>query len=194
MNKFFTSTIAAALISAPVLGIISLLNPSSSVAQSVGRKINLPFNRSQTWYVCNGYNGTGNNRNASALDLRLNSCSGYGSVGQLVRAPGSGTVWHQGQDMVCLKLDTGGSLLIGHMVRALPNVTRVSTDDVLGSVSAVSYLNDYNAQIHIQAHRSSYCTGPTYSFTDGYGFRFNDVPDLPNTGRPNEHYGRTLRR
>jgi hypothetical protein len=143
MNKLFTSAIAAAFISAPILGVVSLINPSPSLAQAAGRTINLPFGKGQTWYVCQGYNGTISHGGASAFDLTVenrrgpNGCFGDVNVsaGRQVTAPGAGTVTHVGADLVCLKLDTGGSLLIGHIVRTVPNGGRVAADAVIGKVS-----------------------------------------------------------
>ena len=169
-------------------------------------QINLPFNRGQTWYVCQGYNGTISHQNNFAFDLtvardfgRNNSCwAADGNVnksaGQAVLAPSAGTVWHVGQDLVCLEIDSRRSLLIGHIDRRVGNGQRVSQDAILGTLSSANSINGGYAHIHIEARQSPRCTpGTSVPFTATNGFQFKGIGDLPGSVT-NTHWKRELRR
>jgi len=174
------------------------------------RQINLPFGSGRSMFVCQGYNGPVSHRNGNhySLDLTVdrrdfgnnNACAAFGqdinkSAGLEVLAPAGGTVVHRGQEFVCLQIDYGRSLLIGHMDRRVTNGQRVAQDTVLGTL--VRYRgtspSDY-AHIHIQAHQNSNCQGAPVPFTAANGFQFNGIGDLPGPYTINTHWKRELRR
>lgn len=163
--------------------------PSSS---SVSGNIDLPFLSRQTWYVCQGYNGTVTHKNNAALDLTVaqdfganNACwAANGNVsksaGRAVVAPADGTIYHIGSDLACLSIDQNRSLLIGHMNRTVASGRSVTRGQVLGYVSAANKPNGSYSHIHIEARKSSKCrVGTTVPFTAQQGFQFRGVGDLP---------------
>lgn len=120
--------------------------------EGVAQTLSLPFPANEVWYVCQGYNGPVSHQNAFALDLSIdaNSTSGLSgcspatasaSIARSVLAPASGNlVQLNSADLVCINLDQGGSLLIGHIAERHPN-GRVSGGDKIGSVAAPNTLN-----------------------------------------------------
>lgn len=169
--------------------------------------INLPFNSGQTWYVCQGYNGTISHPNRFAFDLTVakdfgsnNACwAADGNVnksaGKEVLAPAAGTVRYIGQDLVCLEIDSRRSLLIGHIDRKVSNNQRVSQNALLGIVSkANSKVNGGYAHIHIEPYQSPNCSrGTSVPFTAANGFQFNGIGDLPGPVT-NTYWKKELRR
>lgn len=166
---------------------------SSRPAASTSGNIDLPFRVGDTWYVCQGYNGRISHRNTPALDLTVgsrdfgynNSCWAHDgnvsrSAGRPILAPASGTVWHIGQDLVCLSIDQNRSLLIGHINNRGVNGRRVNRGETLGITAPAAPANGGFSHIHIEARRSSNCQPRTsVPFTAQFGFQFNGVGDLP---------------
>ncbi|WP_082218242.1 M23 family metallopeptidase [Kamptonema formosum] len=188
------------------------IQPNCSNGSSNGSgQINLPFRSGQTWYVCQGYQGPISHSNTYSFDLTVaredigsTGCwAANGNVnksaGQPVFAPAAGTVSYVNSDMVCLTLDSGRSLLIGHMNRTVGNGARVNQDTQLGTVSGANQAtNGGYAHIHIEARNGAGCPLPvpqrSVPFTAAQKFQFNGVGDLPDLpGRP-DYQGRALTR
>jgi murein DD-endopeptidase MepM/ murein hydrolase activator NlpD len=170
-------------------------NNSGGQNNNSGGQISLPFRSGQTWYVCQGYNGSRSHQNYAALDLTVakdfgqnNACYAADSnvdksTAQPILAPASGKILYiNGRpDLVCLQLDAGRSILIGHMRRSVGNGQSVSEGSQLGTVapSTDPNIGEY-AHIHIEARKSSNCAlGTTVPFTNAQGFQFRGVGDLP---------------
>jgi murein DD-endopeptidase MepM/ murein hydrolase activator NlpD len=172
-------------------------------------QISLPFASGQTWYVCQGYNGTVSHRGYPALDLTVakdfgsnnaNACwASDGNVdkskGQSILAPAAGKVLYiSGRpDLICLQLDDRRSLMIGHMRRSVEDNQSVSAGTQLGTVAPSTDANVGGyAHIHIEARKSSSCAkGTAVPFTSAEGFQFNGIGDLPGD---QTHFKRELRR
>lgn len=163
-----------------------------------------------TWYVCQGYNGkishTSYDRHALDLTVAPNrGASGYCygdqniSAGKSIYAPASGKVTYRKnfrgkQDMLCLALNSGGSLLIGHMDYRVSNGQQVQPTTLLGKVSSAEDANGQYAHIHIRASKTSDCSGESVPFTYSNKFRIEGTDDLLDNGTPNQHAGRVLTR
>ncbi|MCB1037115.1 MAG: hypothetical protein KDD47_25025 [Acidobacteria bacterium] len=183
------------------------LIPSSAGAQGTGvpgQGIFLPFAPNETWYVCQGYLATtsGTHNNSFALDLTrdpegFGTSACYGdqdySANEPVYAPGPGVMSYYDRadptlhDMVCLDLDAGGSLLIGHLIPAsLTPEGRVDSQEFLGlvapnSTGAGGVDNGDYSHIHIQAFTTDDCAGGTAARVPFEGlYKFFGVPDLPD--------------
>ncbi|MCH9651696.1 MAG: hypothetical protein K0U98_25945 [Deltaproteobacteria bacterium] len=199
-----------------LLLVILALPGASLIAQEseiAGEGIFLPFAPNETWYVCQGYRATTSNthNNSFALDLTrdpdgLGSSACYGdqdySEGEPVFAPGPGVLSFYGvsvDDLVCLDLDAGGSLLIGHLdPDSLTGQGRVDSQEILGllagpSTGAGGVDNGDYSHIHIQAYSSDDCTGGSAAAEPFEGeYKFFGVPDLPDL-RPYSAQGESYR-
>ena len=192
-----------------VLGSI-VLAPLASPAEAAGRSLVLPIPRGQAWYVCQGYGGEISHDGIPALDLSRerrsvgpDGCMGkskYSSAGSVVSSPAAGTAhrWPGccGDDFVCVNLDSGGSVAIGHLSNRVPTGTVVSTGDRIGTVAWPHPMNGSYAHIHVQAHTEANCTegGDPVAFDEAHGFKWACVPDLPYTGIPNGYSGLAVER
>lgn len=170
----------------------------------------LPIPRGQTWYVCQGYNGGVTHRAAPALDLSLvrdSAGSGgclartkYSSAGSVVSSPGAGTAYRWpgccGDDFVCVNLDSGGSVAIGHLSDRVASGTRVPTGGRLGTVAWPGVSNGDYAHIHVQVHPDPGCTEASepVAFDTAHGFKWACTPDLPYSGEPNQYSGLAVSR
>ena len=191
------STIACALAATALV-----LAPPPAAAQGTGvpgQGIFMPFAPNQTWYVCQGYLATtsGTHNNNFALDLTrdpdgLGTSACYGdqdySEGESVYAPGPGVISHYGatvEDLVCLDLDDGGSLLIGHLdPDSRVEEGRVDSQELLGTLAGPAEGDggvdngDYS-HIHIQAYGGDDCaSGAAEPFAGVY--KFFGAPDMPD--------------
>ncbi len=140
------------------------------------------------------------------------------SAGQPVLAPGKGTVTHRDyemqtcppeeeiddgvcdevcdctcieiwtRDLICLNLDVGGSLVIGHFAPGsrVPQ-GQVEAGVVLGTLAVQSdrcsndgIHNGEYAHIHIAAYESDDCSGDSTTPFSGDTYGFWGVPDLPD--------------
>jgi hypothetical protein len=159
--------------------------------------IALPFSPGETWFVCQGYKGTASHSNAYALDLTVrsgdfgpNACWGdqNASAGRSVTAPEAGnSVPLRAADLICLNLDGGKSMVIGHLANRVTG--RVAKGALLGTVANAASANGDYAHIHVQIHPSHGCagSGPTIPFDDTHGTRFTDSVNLPDKGGANQH-------
>ena len=183
----------------------------SSVSQtpSPGNgQINLPFRSGQTWYVCQGYQGSISHGTTFGLDLTAtnkdfgsSACWAWDgnvnkSAGQQVLAPASGRIYYIESDLVCLSIDANRSLLIGHIDRKVAHGAYVNKDDVLGTVSSANRpKNGGYAHIHLEGRRSSNCAvGTSVPLTDSNGLRLNGIENLPNLSGANDYFKKPLRR
>lgn len=165
----------------------------------------LPFAEGEVWYVCQGYNGLPSHGGANALDLSVDPASAApgsagclgdanASTGKQVLMPQGGDVVETYGDAVCVNLDSGRSMYIGHVSN--PATGRLERGDLIGTVAAPNEANGNYAHIHVQVHNNRGCAalGPTVPFADEYGTRFEGAPNLPSTGTVSEHRGTALAR
>jgi hypothetical protein len=193
-----------------LLGLAVVIAASAPEARAETRPWVLPIPSGQTWYVCQGYNGQVTHDGIVALDLSRDpdsvgtrgcmSGSRYSSAGAVVSSPAAGTAYRWpgccGQDFVCVNLDSGGSVALGHLSNRVDDGTRVATGDPVGTVAWPTPSNGDYAHIHIQVHAASNCTeaGPPVAFDEAHGFRWACVPDLPYSGTPNQYSGLAVER
>ncbi|BAY64603.1 hypothetical protein NIES22_47020 [Calothrix brevissima NIES-22] len=171
-------------------------------------QINLPFKSGQTWYVCQGYQGSPTHQSYYALDLTVSN-QDFGSTacwardnnasksaGQPLLAPAAGKIYHVDRDLVCLSIDNNRSLLLGHIDRTVANGATVKQDDVLGYISKASSVNGGFSHIHLEGRKSSNCArGTTTPMTKANGLQLNGVGDLPDLpGGSNDYFKRALTR
>jgi hypothetical protein len=180
---------------------------SSSPPPVANGQIDLPFRRAQTWYVCQGYQGSVSHGASFGLDLTAtnqdfgnSACWAWDgnvnkSAGQQVLAPASGRIYHVGSDLVCLSIDSNRSLLIGHMNRSVASGAYVNKDAVLGTVSYASSVNGGYAHIHLEGRRSSNCAvGTSVPLTDSNGLRLNSIGNLPDLSGSGDYFKKPLPR
>lgn len=179
----------------------------------------LPFSVGQTWTICQGYFGPVSHKAELnlqyALDLSIDPNSAKGPLGcgqgpnasdnQIVIAPGSGKVVRftgddATNDLVCIDLDAGGSVQIGHIIPqktgavALHKNDPVLAGEQIGIVLPLSQSSKSGyAHIHIEAFSKSKCQGKSaVPFTGA--FQFQCVPPLADDGGENQHRGKQLTR
>jgi hypothetical protein len=163
----------------------------------------LPFPSGETWYVCQGYNGSISHKGIPALDLTVrsqdvgrNGCYGEvnASAGRTVTAPGSGKATLSGVDGTCLNLSSGLSMWIGHMVERVTG--EVAPGAALGKTATANRgPNGGYAHIHIQVHPGAGCSksGAPIAFDHANGTRFIGASNLPYSGEVNQYRGLPLR-
>lgn len=170
----------------------------------------LPIPPGQTWYVCQGYNGQVTHDGALALDLSLERRSAgsrgctagsrYSSAGSVVSSPAAGTAFRWpgccGDDFVCVNLDSGGSVALGHLSNRVASGTRVATGARVGTVAWPHPSNGDYAHIHVQAHPAADCTegSDPVAFDVAHGFKWACTPDLPYSGAANQYSGLAVSR
>lgn len=178
----------------------------SSITPPPGQ-INLPFRSGQTWYACQGYQGSPSHQSYYALDLTVSN-QDFGntacwpkdgnfskSAGQPLLAPAAGKIYHVDRDLVCLSIDNNRSLLLGHIDRTVANGATVKQDDVLGYISKASSVNGGFSHIHLEGRKSSNCAkGTTTPMTEANGLKLNGVGDLPDLPGSNDYFKRSLTR
>jgi hypothetical protein len=179
----------------------------------------LPFPVGQTWTVCQGYNGAISHRNTYALDLSIQPGSagprgcGIGqsaSDGLQVTSPGTGTVvglWKYDAtaddataDLVCIDLDVGGSVLVGHVASVRSDGTplslqsRVAAGEQVGTLLPLAQSSrSHYAHIHIEAFAAKGCAKTSRTpFVGRYGF--GCVEPMPSDGTVGQYRGWTLTR
>jgi hypothetical protein len=179
-------------------------------ADASTRPLVLPIPTGQTWYVCQGYNGQVTHAGLPALDLSLErtavgsegcmSGSKYSSAGSVVSAPAAGTAYRWpgccGDDFVCVNLDSGGSVAVGHLSDRIASGTRVATGARIGTVAWPHPSNGDYAHIHVQAHTEPNCQegSAPVAFDVAHGFKWACTPDLPYAGVPNQYSGLPVER
>ena len=200
------------------IGLVFCLGHVSVAQDNQGnsRGLHLPFDTDQTWYVCQGYNGPVSHHDnytdpvrdfSFSLDFTLTpdvapglgACGAgtdTGVEGNVVYAPGDGVIesvrGHSGDDAVCLTLDTGGSLWIGHFTPEVERLDRVYAFQRLGVLNGPDDDNNNFAHIHISAYTSEDCIDGNVPLenTEDYTFKFYGVPDLPDRdGTDNQYDG-----
>ena len=157
-------------------------------SRKIEATIGLPFSPGETWYVCRGYNQGSHNGPALDFSVDSNSSSENGcwagsnaSTGKSVRAPEGGTVKWYLSDMLCLSLDSGKSLLLGHFGYRAPE-GHVVGNSIVGTLSTPgSSPNGGYAHIHIQAHSAPGCSsGTLVPFNDANGTKLEDAENMHN--------------
>jgi hypothetical protein len=192
------------------LALATLTSGYLSEARASTRPFVLPIPPGQTWYVCQGYNGQVTHAGVPALDLSLEpsaigsrGCmagSKYSSAGSVVSAPAAGTAYRWpgccGDDFVCVNLDSGGSVALGHLSNRIASGARVATGARIGTVAWPHPSNGDYAHIHIQVHSQPNCTegSAPVAFDVAHGFRWACTPDLPYAGVTNQYSDLSVRR
>ena len=171
------------------------------VENAAAGQLTLPFARGTAWYVCRGYNVASHRHSDTfdtyyGLDLTVvppphgtTGCRGdrNASAGRVVVAPAAGVLRLRGNDRLCLTKDGGGSIYIAHLVSRVSG--RVAAGAVIGKVRAAADDAGNYAHIHVHAHRTADCSGPTTPFRTAYGLGFRDAQDLPDKGGVNQYGG-----
>ncbi len=168
-----------------------------------GRLI-VPFAPGQTMYVCQGYNGGITHSGDPALDLT--SYSGRGSTGcwggandaagKTVYAPGGGNLAQVSNEVggVCITLDGGGSVYLGHLENRRGN-GRVNQGDPIGTIAPAGAAgNGGYAHMHFSARTGSGCGGTKVPFTSANNMKIAGVGELPYNGSVNQWAGTSMRR
>ncbi len=197
-SAFFAATLVALAIAIAAGALVTPALASTS-------PLVLPIPPGETWYVCQGYNGQVTHAATPALDLSFARQSAgpagcfagtkYSSAGSVVSSPGAGTAYRWpgccGDDFVCVNLDSGGSVAIGHLSDRVPSGTRVPTGGRLGTVAWPGDPNGDYAHIHVQVHPDSGCTEASdpVAFDTAHGFKWACTPDLPYSGERNQYSG-----
>ena len=161
----------------------------------------LPFAAGQTWYVCQGYNGSITHPGQPWLDVTTYSGRGssgcYGGEnaaagGQIVSpADGTATTWDAAHGGVCVTFDGGGSFIVYHLLNRVGN-GRVARGQQLGTVApAGQALNGGYAHAHLEMH-SGGCGSAMVPFSGGA--RFECAPDMTYSGQVNQWAGQALTR
>jgi len=128
------------------------------------------------------------------------SSSKYTSAGSIVSSPAAGTAYRWpgccGDDFVCVNLDSGGSVALGHLDNRIASGTRVATGAPVGTVAWPHRSNGDYAHIHIQVHGQPNCTkgSAPLALDVAHGFKFACTPDLPYSGAANQYSGLAVRR
>ena len=193
------------------LAALSIVGTSSWAEAATARPpLLLPIPQGETWYVCQGYHGEITHGGVLGLDLSIArksvgrsgclSATRYSSAGAVVSSPGTG-IAHRwpgccGDDFVCVELDRGGSIAIGHLSDRVATATRVAAGQRIGTVAWPASSNGDYSHIHVQAHSGPDCTkgsGPV-AFDVAHGFRWACTPDLPYSGSVNQYSGLALTR
>ena len=122
----------------------------------------------------------------------------YSSAGSVVTSPGSGIAYRTsgccGRDFVCVNLDAGGSVALGHLSDRIWSGAKVDAGDRVGIVAWPDHANGDYAHIHIQAHSGFGCMGDgeAVPFDRAHGFKFRCVRELPYSGDVNQYSGLPL--
>ena len=207
------------LVTLTLLALVSVLVcivPPSQPAMAIPAPLLLPFSVGETWYVCQGYNGTVSHPNAPALDLSIDPGSpgsqgctpstSNSSTGKVIIAPGAGNVYQGtgqtgGPDAIYINFDAGGSVLLAHMIHKwVPGSLNtflgyVTAGEAIGTVLAPSAANGYYAHIHMMIFSgSSINNGSALPFEDAHQTRFQCAPDMPYSGEVNQYSGTALSR
>lgn len=165
-------------------------------------QLRLPFATGQAWYICQGYNGTPSHSGDPAIDVTTESARGTNgcwgnanaAAGKAVYAPGAGTLAQVSSAYggVCITLNSGGSIYLGHLVNRRANGT-VNAGDKIGDVGAAGAVNNAGyAHVHISARTGTGCSGTHVPFSDAYGKRFANAPDMTYSGTANQWAGTKL--
>ena len=179
--------------------------PACSTSSSTGN-LRSPFAAGQTWYVCQGYNGSISHRGVPTLDLTKNP-AGVGSSGctgsvnysanQSVYAPASGTLYQVSSSFggVCINLSSGRSVYLGHLVQRRANGA-VSAGTKIGVVAPAGQVNNGGyAHVHLQAHSGKGCgSSPKVPFSSSYSTKFVNSPNMTYSGAANQWKGTKIYR
>jgi hypothetical protein len=102
----------------------TIVSVTLATGQKATGQLLLPYAHGQTWWVCQGHNGQVSHKGIAALDLSVRKedvgdtgCWGdvNASANRPVKAPASGNAVLSGTDGICLNLDSGKSMWIGHL-------------------------------------------------------------------------------
>ena len=190
--------IAAVLLCA---GLPALVPPPAAAA--TGRLI-VPFAVGQSWYVCQGYNGSPSHSGDPAFDLTTDPSRGpngcYGDANHAankpVYAPGPGTLAQVSSEYggVCITLTGGGSIYLGHLKNRRANGA-VKAGDQIGIVAPAGEVNNGGyAHVHMSARNGTGCGGTKVPFTSANNMRFQGVADLTSSGASNQWSGTLFKR
>jgi hypothetical protein len=181
-------------------------NGEHTVHFNGGHFLNLPFDASNTWYVCQGYNGPVDHTTKlyaeTALDLSVDPASpttggcdpatAGASTGQAVYAPADGSVsnYFSQSDMVCITFDAGGSAVLGHLSNRPLIGARVKARDLVGYLNPPQPYTDQGGYAHIQirafAQPGCPIAKPPVPFDSAHNAAFIGLVDLPFDPAPSD--------
>ena len=121
--------------------------------------------------------------------------SKYSSAGSVVSSPATGNAYRWpgccGHDFVCINIDSGGSVAIGHLSNRIASGTRVEAGSRIGTVAWPRPANGDYAHIHVQAHPTPDCTKgeESVAFDADHAFKWQCAPNLPYSGAVNQYSG-----
>jgi len=163
-----------------------------------------PFSSGQRWYICQGYNGYVSHTSnlIDSLDLSVSSASvgstgctsstAYSSQNYSVVSPDNGAVAWIGStqpDIMCINLDSGGSIKLGHFYSAVSSGARVTRNQYIGKLSAPGVgTNGGYSHIHMQLFNGSGCVTTNHT---AFGTAFGS-PNLSYNGTRNQWAGTSL--
>jgi hypothetical protein len=184
LKKKFVSIIRSVIMMLAVLiiGVSSTLTGVTAAHAATGN-ILPPFDEGQTWYICQGYDGTVSHTGTSqyGLDLTGSPNCGNGAAGRNARAPLAGTVayWQAAFGNLCVNVAGGRSYTLTH-INASVTSGNVVAGQVLGTVGAAGTLNNNGvAHIHFQLWSSPGCyNSPGVPFDSAHSARICGAPDL----------------
>jgi hypothetical protein len=170
---------------------------STSPASAFPGRLVLPFPKGETWYVCQGYDGSITHRNSFALDLTAGPrCNRRAAAGRPALAPAAGNI--AGYDMntgsLCINMFGGGSVVVTHIVSSLrKGAPPVAAGERVGTVAEPGKLgNNGMAHIHLEVSSQPGCTWvgkpkktrllESTPFDDAHGTRLKCAPNLPPGG------------
>lgn len=186
-------------------------NPAtaSSVHSLQTAALHLPFEG--PWYICQGYNNSISHygKDIHGLDLSTDKDSYSGTSGcniktkdaaasRPVYAPADGKIekydglYKDNLDLIYYKINTGGCLVIGHVVHDETNfpVGPYKSGEVIGKVSGPNKSNNQIAHIHLSIFEKDCYHGDSIPFDSTYGFELiglNQIYDLPSDGTSNQY-------
>jgi hypothetical protein len=178
----------------------------------MGGNILSPFDESETWYVCRGYNTkTHSGNSAYALDFILDKPDTVGSLGctsqnvnassgEPVHAPVPGhtsACWPSNTQFVCVQSSAPNSkgyyFIIGHVD---PDSRLLNTDvqagsEVIGRLAPAGSGGLEIAHLHIEARPEGPINKKSVPFTSANGIGICQQ-DFPSDGSANQHSGKAL--
>jgi hypothetical protein len=179
------------------------LTPLGYVTTPPGR-YQIPFAAGQTWYVCQGYNGSPSHTGDKAIDVTFenakgpNGCFGNkdASTGQTVYAPIAGSLARVSDDFggVCITPDGGGSVYLGHLLNRAAN-GKIKLGDPIGTIAPAGQMNNGGyAHVHISARAGTGCNGEHVALDAAHSARIVGAPDMTSSGAVNQWAGQSFRR
>ncbi|MBI3159888.1 MAG: discoidin domain-containing protein [Chloroflexi bacterium] len=207
-TRFVLRLVALLAVAISSWGVDGIQSAEAAPESAQSRSLYLPFKG--TWYVCQGYRGkiSHTGKDVYALDLTTNKdgvgnngCTGdiNASKDQLVYAPADGVLSYgtSNPDLIYFTLDTGGCLVIGHVVPNAYATGKYKSGQQIGKVAAAGTRNGGYAHIHMSAFPKGCYATTSVPMSSDYNFRFlnsqfQNAPDLISNGATNQYRGLQL--